>query len=235
MLKAVIAMSSDDLCSILRDHLDRIFSVTCCCDGLTALQLLQDLRPEVLVLDLSVPLLDGITMLEQAKEFRPPIILAIIDYDSKYVREVAQDIGIGYIIKLPGDIQALVTRLLDMVNRLNKASRNREEANKQAIQLLLDLDFSTNLDGYLYLQTAIPLYANNPAQRMGKELYSSVATLLGISSITNIERSIRSAISDAWHRRNHSIWNAYFPAEEEAKPPSNKQFISRMAEELKRL
>ena len=236
MLKAVIAMSSDDLCSILKDHLECNFSVTCCRDGQTALQLLRDLRPEILIIDLSVPLLDGITLLEQAKEFRPPIILATIDYDSKYVRDAAEDIGIGYIIKLPGDINALITRLLDMVNRLNKTKRRQEATRTQATELLLELDFATNLDGYLYLQAAIPLFADDPSQRMDKELYPKVASLLGVTGTKNIERSIRSAIKDAWKRRDPEIWKKYFPdgTVTKATGPCNKLFISRMAEEMNR-
>lgn len=236
MLKAVIAMSSDDLCNILKDHLERSFSVTCCRDGQTALQLLKDLRPETLILDLSLPLLDGISLLEQAKEFRPPVILATIDYDSNYVRDTAEDIGIGYIIKLPGDINALITRLLDMVNRLNKTKRRQETVRTQAVELLLELDFATNLDGYQYLQAAIPLFADNPSQRMDKELYSSIASLLGVRGTKNIERSIRAATEDAWRRRDHAVWKKYFPdgTVTKKKGPSNKLFISRMAEEMNR-
>lgn len=234
MLKALVAMSSDDLCNILKDHLECRFTVTCCQDGQTALQLLKDLRPEVLILDLSLPYLDGITLLERAETFRPPIILATIDLDNDYVRDVAEDIGIGYIIKLPGDINAIITRLLDMVNRHNKTRRRREIFKTQAAELLLELDFAAHLDGYLYLQAALPLFADDPSQRMGKELYSTIASLLGVNNTSNIERSIRAAIEDAWSRRKAGVWDEYFPkgTVKREKGPSNKLFISRMAEVL---
>ena len=234
MTKVLIAMSSDDLCHVLKDLLAYKFPVTCCQDGKTAFRLLQDLRPEVLILDLSLPERDGITLLEDAKDFRPPIILATISIDSPYVRDAAEDVGIGYIIKLPGDINAMITRLLDMINRHNK-TKNRQKANQtQACQLLLELDFATNLDGYRYLQAAIPLFASDPTQRICKELYPAVAHLLSVGGKNNIERSIRSAIEDAWLRRDPAVWDTYFPPGmvTREKGPSNKLFISRMAEEL---
>jgi CheY-like chemotaxis protein len=234
MTKVLIAMSSDDLCHVLEDLLTCKFSVTCCQDGKTALSLLQELRPEVLILDLSLPERDGITLLEDAKDFRPPIILATINIDSPYIRDAAEDVGIGYIIKLPGDTNAMITRLLDMINRHNKAKIRQRTNETQTSQLLLELDFATNLDGYRYLQVAIPLFAEDPAQRICKELYPAVARLLGVSGNNNIERSIRSAIEDAWVRRDPAVWDTYFPPGmvTREKGPSNKLFIARMAEEL---
>jgi hypothetical protein len=90
------------------------------------------------------------------------------------------------------------------------------------------------LDGYRYLQVAIPLFAEDPAQRICKELYPAVARLLGVSGNNNIERSIRSAIEDAWVRRDPAVWDTYFPPGmvTREKGPSNKLFIARMAEEL---
>lgn len=234
MTKVLIALSSDDLCHVLMDLLACKFSVTCCQDGKTALHLLEELRPEVLIVDLSLPERDGITLLEDAKEFRPPIILATINIDSPYIRDAAEDVGIGYIIKLPGDINAMITRLLDMVNRHNKTKARQKAVETQSCKILLEMDFATNLDGYRYLQAAIPLFAEDPTQRICKELYPAIAHLLGVSGKCNIERSIRSAIEDAWSRRDPSVWDAYFPPGVIAreKGPSNKLFISRMAEEL---
>ncbi len=232
MTKVLIAMGSDDLCHVLQELLDYKFSVTCCQDGKTALRLLEELRPEVLVIDLSLPELDGITLLEYAKDFRPPVILATISFDPYYVRDAAVDVGIGYIIKNPGDINALVTRLLDMVSRYRKSKANLDPHRTLACEILLELDFATNLDGYRYLQAAIPLYAEDPNQRICKELYPAVAHLLGVGDKNNIERSIRSAIEDAWARRNTALWDKYFPPGMVTRPkgPSNKLFISRIAE-----
>ena len=234
MTKALIALSSDDLCQVLKDLLNYKFSITCCRDGNTALQLLEELRPEVMILDLSLPGRDGITLLEDAKDFRPPIVLAVVNIDSPYIRDVAEDVGIGYIIKLPGDIQAMVKRLLDMVDRHNKANFQQKPTYMHATELLLSLNFDTKRKGYHYLQAAIPLFAEDPSQGICKELYPEVAQLLNVQEKNNVERSIRSAIEDAWQRRDPKIWSIYFPPGmvTRKKGPSNKLFISRLAEEL---
>lgn len=234
MLNAVIAMSSDDMSSILKDRLNSVFSVICCHDGVTALRLLQDLRPEILIVDLSLPELDGITLLEQCNP-RPAIILAIIDLDNDYVRDAAQDVGIGYIIKSPADVNTLVTRVLDMVHRYNKTAR-RQTTGTQSGQILLELGFAMHLNGCTYLQAALPMYADDPSLQMKKELYESIAAMFHASDYRAVERSIRSAIHDAWERRDARIWEKYFPGNTVTKEtgPSNKQFISRIAEELNR-
>ncbi len=236
MRKVLIALHSDDLSSVLQEHLEAHFSVACCQDGKTALMLLEQTRPEILILDLSLPELDGITLLEQAHAFRPPIIMAIIKQNSPYVLGAAPDVGIGYMMMIPINIQAMITRLLDMVNRYNKTRSRQEASETQTSQMLRELNFAPNLDGHQYLQAAIPVFAEDPSQRICKELYPAVAKLLGIEGKNNIERSIRSSIEKAWARRDAQIWEHYFPAGSAAKPkrPSNKLFISRMAEELKR-
>ncbi len=237
MTKLLIALSSEDLCHVLQNLLASKFSVTCCREGKTALRLLEELRPEALILDLSLPGLDGITLLERAKDFRPPVILATIKFDPTYVLEAAPDVGIGYIIKLPGDIDALVTRLLDMVNRYNKTKTCPEAARAKARRLLQMMNLAIHRDGYLYLQVGIPFFAKNPGQRMEKELYESIAKCLNVDSVKSIERSIRSVIEDGWKRRDRAVWDTYFPpgTVTREKGPSNKLFISRMAEEFNKM
>ena len=73
-------------------------------------------------------------------------------------------------------------------------------------QHLHDLGISTHRIGYKYLTVVIPCYTMDPGQSLTKEVYPYVASYFGCADWHSVERSIRSAIQDAWERREPEIW-----------------------------
>ena len=98
-------------------------------------------------------------------------------------------------------------------------------------KILHELRFGVHRLGYKQLLLLIPRYALDSSQSLSKELYPYAADYFGYFSWQPIEHSVRVAILDAWERRNPEVWEKYFP--DIKKPPSNKQFISTIAEQLK--
>ena len=70
-------------------------------DGLTALQLAAELRPDVALMDLSMPGLDGIQVTRQLKETLPGtrVLILTVHEDESLLREAIQAGASGYIIK----------------------------------------------------------------------------------------------------------------------------------------
>ena len=70
-------------------------------DGLTALQLAAELRPDVALMDLSMPGLDGIQATRQLKETLPGtrVLILTVHEDESLLREAIQAGASGYIIK----------------------------------------------------------------------------------------------------------------------------------------
>lgn len=97
--------------------------------------------------------------------------------------------------------------------------------------LLHELGFSAHRLGYKYLTIAIPCYAHDSEQSLSKEIYPYVGACFHFAHWPSVERSIRSAIADAWEHGNPSVWRQYFPNLEKA--PSNKHFIAVLAERLR--
>ena len=95
---------------------------------------------------------------------------------------------------------------------------------------LLQLGFKNNLDGFQYILSGLPLFAENPQQTVTKELYPAIAKLHGKSK-EQVERSIRNAIDSAWQRRDERIWKLYFsPAPDGTIPrPTNSQLLYTLA------
>ena len=229
MRKLLIADCSEDYRTALANALTGQYHILCCRTGTEALELLRRETPDIFVLDLMLPELDGLTLLERAcSEGIRPMVLAATPILTGYVYSCAQRLGIEYLIRKPCEIDAIASRVKDLSQRLATLQPKSDPA-VSVTELLLSLGFSTKHNGFSYLREAILLIAKNPSQSITKVLYPAVAHIFGCQK-ENVERSIRTAVDSAWERGDRQLWNRYFP--DAAYRPSNAVFISRIAEAL---
>ena len=226
MQTLLIADSNDAFRQQLADAFQPYYRTLTCGNGQEALDILCREKCDCLVLDLMLPELDGISMLETAvSRGVRPVVIAISPLFTQYTFDVAESLGIGYMIRRPCPVQAVVTRMLDLEQRVNPAWASREQINR----FLLWLGVSTVYNGYLPLVEALMLLAENPSQSITKVLYPEVAKRIGSGSKA-VERNIRSAIEHAWNSGNAERWQKIFPELNER--PSNSLFFSRVLETL---
>jgi len=231
MRKLLIADCNEEYCAVLTAALQNNYHIFCCRTGTEALALLYQEHPDIFVLDLMLPELDGLTLLERiSANGICPMVLAATPIFSDYVFSCAQRLGIEYLIRKPCDIEAIASRVRDLSRRL-KAPEPKMDPVNYVSNLLLWLDISTKHNGYAYLREAILLMARDPSQSVTKMLYPEVAHICGCNK-ENVERSIRTALDRAWDKRDEVKWQKYFPSAEHR--PSNAVFISRLAEALLR-
>ncbi len=98
--------------------------------------------------------------------------------------------------------------------------------------VVLELGVLPKYDGYRYLVKAIMLHLDSPVQITIKNLYSELESYYdGAVDVEQIEQSIRSAIKQAWKKRNDKIWCCYFSYDAKGiiEKPSNGDFISTVA------
>lgn len=234
MLKVLIVDATEEFRATLAEALKGMYAVRTCGDGEEALELAQSYTPDLLVLDLTVAGMDGLSLVQIITEtHRKPIILATTRFLSDYVLEASSRIGIDYMMVKPCNIRAVVTRIADLVESRNPREQARPDPKVSVANLLLVLGIATNNKGYSCLREAIPLYAKDPHQAITKELYPAVAKLCG-SSALQVERAMRTAIDRAWKRRDDQIWKLYFPPLPDGtmERPCNSKFISRLADTL---
>ena len=229
MRKLLIADCNEDYRAALAAALSSQYHVLCCRSGTEAMALLQKELPDILVLDLMLPELDGLTLLERiaAMGIRP-MVLASTPILSDYVNSSAQRLGIEYLVRKPCDIDAIASRIRDLSRRLKSPEPHVDPVNFVS-SLLLSLSISTKHDGFIYLREAILRMAKDPAQSVTKLLYPEIAHICGCNK-DNVERSIRTALDSAWKKRDEDLWQKYFPGAQHR--PSNAVFISRLAEAL---
>lgn len=230
----LIADSSEEFCNSLIDALQGNYQIQTCRTGKEALEILRTSTPDLLIMDLMLPELDGLTLLQVlADSGIRPTVLATTRLANDYVIATSTKLGVEYLMVKPCDIRAIAKRVRDLSCQKPRPRLSAPDPKTHVSNLLISLGVSTKLRGYAYLREAVLLMIQNPMQSITKELYPGVAKQFS-STPTQVERSIRNAIQHAWERRNEEQWLQVFQPDKAGKiaRPSNAAFISRLADRL---
>lgn len=235
MLKLLIADGTEAFRQTLAENLKEHYVIRVCQEGHETLEMMVSFKPDLVVLDLMLPGLEGISVLQRAAEAGvEPVVLVTTGYFSDYVSDAISRLNVGYVMMKPCDVQAAIARLLDLTERMKEQPASQPDDRTVVSNLLLTLGIATNLRGYCYLRDAILAENREPGQQVTKTLYPDVGKPYGASG-AQVERAIRTAIEKAWTRRNDGLWRQFFPANGEGTvpKPSNAVFISTLAYHIK--
>lgn len=233
--KLLIADASASFCSALTEALGGAYELRICHDGLQALGLLETFRPDMLITDLALPGLDGISVLKAAAAgSRRPAMLVTTRFCSSFIESAVGEIGVDYLVFKPCDIRALVERIHDLSQCASPAPTAIPVRTVWS-NILLTLGVPAGRKGYTYLEEIIELYRQDPGRSLTKELYPAVGNANRTNGVS-VERAIRGAIQTAWEQRNETIWRLYFtPTRDGLMPrPTNRMFIATLAEAIGR-
>lgn len=236
MLKLLIADASEEFRLALADLLRGEYVIRLCQEGKETLETLRNFKPDFLVLDLMLPGLDGISLLQQMMDAgMHPMVLATTRLVNDYVQESAERMGVGYLMVKPCDLKATADRILDMTRHMKGPAVTQPDPMTMVSNLLLSLGLQAKLRGYAYLRDAILETIQRPGQLVTKELYPTVGKPYQANQV-QVERSIRSAIEKAWKNRDDQLWRRYFRTEPDGQlaKPTNAEFISCIAERVRR-
>lgn len=205
--------------------------VRSCSDGFAALALLEDFRPDLLLINLSLPFLDGLSVLRQAA-YLPETVLVISHMTDPHIRRIVYALGADHVLYMP--TPRTVRTVLERVQGAEPGIR--KDLRSSILEHLHRLGIPTDLDGYQMLTVGLPLYMKDPGQTLGKELYPAIACALERGSSQTVERSIRQAIHAAWKHRDDRIWGMYFPPNPNGgiSCPNNKKFLTALIVHLQK-
>lgn len=234
-LNLLIADDSEDFSEELQAELQNDYHIFSCKNGKEALALSQLHNPDVLVLDLMIPGLDGISLLHALIECEiHPMVLASSRIYSDYILDEAAAMNVGYLLKKPCDAKAAAARVRDLTRRLQPGKEIVRDAKVYVSGVLKLLGFTVSTESFSEIREAVILKAKNPHISITKELYPSVGHLCGHTG-AQVERSIRTALENAWKKRDDEIWSQFFPIDSTgsiAKMP-NSVFLEYLAEDLR--
>lgn len=229
--KLLIADSNEAFCVALESVLQDDFYIQIADNGNKAQELLDNFRPEVLVLDVTLAELDGIHLLERAARHGHKLkTLVTMLFCSDYLMARLTGLEISYAMLKPCDLQITAERVREIAaDAVPIAAKSDEE---QLTEILLQLSVNPKHNGYHYLCTAVKTFLEDNTQSLTKELYVAVGAVYGVHW-QQVERSIRAALEAAWKHRDEQIWRKWFPGISVLKRPTNGEVISRLAELLR--
>lgn len=109
MAKLLIAAESELLSSILTQTCT-LYEVHSCHNGADALALLEALQPDIFIVELSLPVVCGLTVLQTAS-YKPPVILALTNFVTSHLLQAAAQAGVQELLLIPCSVQSIIARL----------------------------------------------------------------------------------------------------------------------------
>lgn len=243
-VKILIADGNDEFCEHLKKTLEQSFGyeiVGIAADGEQALQLLHAHQPSVLVLDLMLAKVDGISLLKQARSMpQPPIALVLTGFMTEYVGTAASSLGVQYFMSKPCDFEVVAERVQEIItaeNQLKHLPARRSEINIEAMvtSIIHEIGVPAHIKGYQYLREAIMIAINDMdvINAITKVLYPQVAKAFATTP-SRVERAIRHAIEVAWDRGDLETLQKFFgyTVSNTKGKPTNSEFIALIADKL---
>ncbi|OUM96855.1 MAG: sporulation transcription factor Spo0A [Thermobacillus sp. ZCTH02-B1] len=227
-------------------------------NGEEVLRLLEESRkaPDVLILDIIMPHLDGLGVLERLRDMNlnpMPKIIMLTAFGQENITQKAVQLGASYYILKPFDMEILANRIRQLVNQPALAPSGSYGSMLQKSSGVVPMSKSKNLDanitsiiheigvpahikGYQYLREAITMVYNN-IEILGaitKTLYPAIAEKFKTTP-SRVERAIRHAIEVAWTRGNiESISHLFgYTVNMSKSKPTNSEFIAMVADKLR--
>ena len=234
----------DDLTKLLEAQ-EGFHVVGAATDGQQAVELVRKLQPDLLVLDLMLSKLDGISVLKAANELeKRPVSVVLAAYSSDYVNTTLAELGTEYVIRRPCELRAVVDRLRELRIALfdrGAASGQRvgaaSDINVEAMvtSIIHEIGVPAHIKGYQYMREAIMIAVQDmdAINSITKVLYPRVAKTFQTTS-SRVERAIRHAIEVAWDRGDIETLQRFFgyTVSNAKGKPTNSEFIALIADKL---
>ncbi|MGG0187043.1 sporulation transcription factor Spo0A [Bacillus rhizoplanae] len=255
-IKVCLVDDNKELISMLESYVaaqDDMEVIGVAYNGQECLNLLKERQPDVLVLDIIMPHLDGLAVLEKMRHidrFKQPNVIMLTAFGQEDVTKKAVDLGASYFILKPFDMEnltnhirqvsgkssATIKRPLSAFRSVTTSDGKPKNLDASITSIIHEIGVPAHIKGYMYLREAISMVYND-IELLGsitKVLYPDIAKKYNTTA-SRVERAIRHAIEVAWSRGNiESISSlfGYTVSMSKAKP-TNSEFIAMVADKLR--
>ncbi|MGG0258592.1 sporulation transcription factor Spo0A [Bacillus mycoides] len=255
-IKVCLVDDNKELVSMLESYVaaqDDMEVIGIAYNGQECLNLLKEKQPDILVLDIIMPHLDGLAVLEKMRHIerlRQPSVIMLTAFGQEDVTKKAVDLGASYFILKPFDMENLTSHIRQVSGKESATIKRPLPSFRSATtidgkpknldasitSIIHEVGVPAHIKGYMYLREAISMVYND-IELLGsitKVLYPDIAKKYNTTA-SRVERAIRHAIEVAWSRGNIDSISSLFGytvSMSKAKP-TNSEFIAMVADKLR--
>lgn len=224
-------------------------------NGIDALSLIKEKKPDVVLLDLIMPKLDGLGVMEtirkDAEIKKSPSFIVITAIGQEGVTENAFALGASYYIMKPFDNNMVLQRIKQLKvdnhaklvdnHKVNSVIENKSEYMQRNLEsdvtnIIHEIGVPAHIKGYQYLRDAIMMSVddNEMLNSITKMLYPSIAKRHKTTP-SRVERAIRHAIEVAWSRGKMDTIDELFgyTVSNGKGKPTNSEFVALIADKIR--
>jgi two-component system response regulator (stage 0 sporulation protein A) len=213
-------------------------------NGIKAVELFQSVKPDVMLLDLVMPQMDGFSVLERVtKGTSKIVVVSALSQDAFIARAV--NLGADYYMMKPVSLSNLADRIRETLSpaapRPQLAGHTPQRLirhgslDEKITNIFITVGIPAHIKGYHFLREAIKMAIDNPEiiNNITKKLYPEVAGKFNTTP-SKVERAIRHAIEVAWNRGKIENINSLFGVRVYGhnEKPTNGEFIALVADKM---
>lgn len=255
--KVLIADSYQEESRQLKEELEKVYDVIALTtDGESALAGILKLKPDLVIIDLMLPGLDGLGVIEKCREVMSPeeipAFMALTAIENQDIMEYIRYLKVDYCMMKPFQAKIVLERITQMIRiksvhtKIQKESTTVYQKSKKVssiceannirkeISLLVrNLGIPAHIKGCRYIKYGISMAMEdaNSVNYITKSLYPDIAKKCNTTA-SSVERAIRHAIDIVWIRGNKKLLGEIFGSFviEEQERPTNSEFIAVIAD-----
>lgn len=222
-------------------------------NGNLCLKMLEEVNPDVLLLDIIMPHLDGLGVLEQMyhqDKISKIQVIMLTAFGQEDVMKQAVIYGASYFMLKPFEFDQLVQKILHCAGEKRENSLKRQsilqpepmgKVNQRQLDttitaIIKEIGVPAHIKGYSYLREAIQMvyYDIELLGSVTKILYPEIAKKFDTTP-SRVERAIRHAIEVAWNRGNYESISQLFgyTVHHLKSKPTNSEFIAMIADKIR--
>lgn len=178
-------------------------------DGLEAYNKIKSLLPDIVILDIKMPIMSGIDIINKLvhEGFKLPKIILATSYAELFNRSCVTEF-VSRILPKPFEFETLNRYIKELIDEDKETILNND-----IIHILSKFDFNVSSVGYSYLIDCIKicLKENKCLNNLEKDLYPYVAKKYHISNPLKIKWSIEKLLNSMCRYTKTEILQIYFP------------------------